>query len=138
MAADEIALIDDRTVLPALMILIDRGYEVEALQAGEKLPDSEALQIMAAVAGSSRNPPVVRKAIEEIEKRGSALPARNVRTLLDSNDKWLQIEALGYVERSGRQEFLKDVATLAQSSDHDVSAAAERARNKLKKGLGQP
>ena len=120
------------------MILIDRGYEVEALQAGEKLPDSEALQIMAAVAGSSRNPPVVRKAIEEIEKRGSALPARNVRTLLDSNDKWLQIEALGYVERSGRQEFLKDVATLAQSSDHDVSAAAERARNKLKKGLGQP
>src|SRR5260370_29424876 len=120
------------------MILIDRGYEVEALQAGEKLPDSEALQIMAAVAGSSRNPPVVRKAIEEIEKRGSALPARNVRTLLDSNDKWLQIEALGYVERSGRQEFLKDVATLAQSSDHYVSPAAERAKTKLNKGLGQP
>src|SRR5260370_40183063 len=97
MGGDEIALIEDRTVVTALMILIDRGYEVEALQAGEKLPDSEALQIMAAVAGSSRNPPVVRKAIEEIEKRGSARPTRNVRKILDAKDQGVQIEALGYV-----------------------------------------
>jgi hypothetical protein len=132
-AAYEISLVDDSSVLPALMILKDKGYELEALQGGKRLPDTEALEILTYVASSSKNPAIVREAVKEIEQRGKGVPESIVRTILQSDNKWLQIEGLGYIERTGGPRFLKEVTALAQSPDRDVRKAAQAARNKLER-----
>lgn len=131
-AAEEISLIDTPAVVSALLVLKDNGYEFEALHAGERLPAAEAVKVLTAIAGSSRNPAIVREAIGEIEKRGSGLPDETVRTLLGSSNKWLQIQGLDYIARSARPQLASEVSKLMNAQDPEVRQAAERAMNNLR------
>jgi hypothetical protein len=130
-AALEITRIDDPAVLPYLKVLKGIGYESEVLDSSQRLPDPAATEILASVAVSSKDIGNVKYALKAIEDRGAQVPVDTVRALLNSKDKWVQIAGLEYVERSGRREFQEDVDALVRHADRDVSAAAQKAKNKL-------
>ncbi len=130
-AAEYLSHVDDPAVLPALMVLKDTGHEFEALQASKRLPGPAALEILAAIAGSSANPGIVRHALELTEEQKGELPESALRKLLGSANKWIQIEGLEYAEKTNNRRVLDAVNVMSKSTDADVSGVAERVRKKL-------
>lgn len=130
-AAIDISLISDPAVVPALLSLKNLGYEFEVLNAARRLPEPAASHVLTAIATESQNPGNVREALDEMQRRGVQLPGESLSTLLSSENKWIEIEAIEYAVRAHRREFLTFIEKLANANDADVKAAAKNALGKL-------
>ena len=126
-----IALIDSPEVVPALETLIHQGFTAEAVDATTRLPDAEAVNVLAVVAGSSNDSRVVRDAIKSIEERRGSLPSGVINVLLTSGSKWLQIPCIEYVGRNKRVEFSDQIQSLLNSAEMDVRHAAQATLHEL-------
>jgi hypothetical protein len=126
-----IALIDSPEVVPALGTLIHQGFIAEAVDATTRLPDAEAVNVLAVVAGSSNDSRVVRDAIKRLEERRGSLPSSVINVLLTSGSKWLQVPGIEYVGRNKRVEFSDQIKSLLDSAEVDVRHAAQAALDEL-------
>jgi hypothetical protein len=130
--ARAVALIDSPDVVPALGTLVQQGFIAEAVDSSTRLPDSDAIKVLAEVAASSNDAQVVSDAIRRLEERHGSLPFNVIRLLLGSQSKWLQMVGIEYVGRNKRSEFIAQIQTLADSTDGDVQRTAQEAMKELK------
>ncbi len=124
-AAREIAYVDDPIVAPTLISMKNSAFESEVLDASRHLDNPAATQVLVAIASSSQDPGIVRDAIRQLQDRGQPLPDDSLRKLLNSSNKWLQIDAIEYAGTSHRQGFAAEISQLTQSQDSDVRSAAQ-------------